>query len=108
MKVGLEGLDIGGHELMETDAGSGSLIGVGGANALTGGTNAPTTQFTLLEAIDDLVKFEDDVGTIRDEQALLHSLQALGLEGLEFLEDGGKVDDDPGANEALASRIDEA
>jgi hypothetical protein len=54
------------------------------------------------------VQFEVDLGAVADEQVLAGVGEPLGLEGLEFFEEGLDIEDDAGADQVGALRVDEA
>jgi hypothetical protein len=69
--------------------------------------NQTTLQLPLLQSIDLLVQVQNDVGTVTDVKSVI-SLDAMGLEIIELLEEGWNVDDGAGSNEVDAALVDEA
>lgn len=70
-------------------------------------TNEAAAELDLLEAIDQLVHVEDDVGAVRDVYAAVGA-QAVLLERGELGEEAGDVDDAAAADDVDAARVDEA
>jgi hypothetical protein len=81
---------------------------VGRADAALGGANVAAGQLLFLEAVDANVAVGDDVASVRQLDAGVDVLQALGLEGGQLAEEGGHVDDGAGADQVLAVWVQEA
>lgn len=76
-------------------------------NALLGGANHATAELDLLEAIDQLMDIEDDLSAVGDEYPSIGA-EALFVQGLELVEEGGDVNDAAAANDIDAARVHEA
>lgn len=74
------------------------LIAVAGPNTLPSSSDLAAAETSLLQAIDDGVQVEADVGAVRNEDALAGSGQALFLEGGQLLEEAGHVEDRAGTD----------
>lgn len=96
------------QDLSNPDTASRRLITIAGPNALAGSADLATAQLSLLQAIDNGVKIETDVGAIRDEDPLASVLETLFFERGELLEEAGDVDDGAGADEVDAGRGNQA
>ena len=95
------------EKLVDADAAAGRLGGVGWADALAGGADVGGAQLHFLEAVDELVQIEDEVGAVRDEDAA-GRVKALFLHGLELGEEGRHVHDGASANQVQAPGIDQS
>lgn len=84
------------------------LCAVRRANAAPRGANLALAQLHLLETVDGGVEVKVDLAAVRDEDAVVDVGQALGLEFAELLEEARDVEDDAGADEVHAVRVDEA
>jgi hypothetical protein len=91
------------EEVVHSEAGARGFGRVGGADALFGGADGGAAELGFLEAVDDLVKVEDEVGAVRDEEAR-GAGQTFGFEGLELGKERGNVDDDAWRCRASARR----
>jgi hypothetical protein len=56
------------EEVVNTKTRAGGLRGVSWSDSALGGTNGRAAELDLLEAVDDLVEIEDEVGTVGDEE----------------------------------------
>ena len=83
------------------------LVAVTRTNTLSGSTDFAPAAFGFFQSIDDGVQIETDVGSIRDENALVDVDKTLAGECAEFFEEAGDVDDGAGADEVNALRRDE-
>ena len=82
--------------------------GVAWADATFRGTNGVGAQLRLLGLVDSAVEIKVDVASVGYEDAIVDVLQALLLDGLQFREEGGHVDDDTGSDEVHAVGVHEA
>lgn len=96
------------QNLTNTHTPSRSLVAVTGANTLTRSTDFAAAELGFFQSVDDGVQIEADVGTIRDEDALVNVDKTLVGKGAQFFEEAGDVDDGAGADEIDAFRRDEA
>jgi hypothetical protein len=76
-------------------------------HTLAGGANLPLAQFNLLKSVNSLVKIQNDVCAIRDEQAVI-GLDAVSLKLFQFLEEAWQVNNGSGTDQVHAGRVDEA
>ena len=72
------------EDIAYTQTIAGNLIGIGGTNALAGGTYLVLAFLGLIGCIEQTVGGHDEMGLLGDMQALLE-LMAAGLESLGFL-----------------------
>lgn len=87
---------------------AGGLVRVRRPDAAAGRADLVVPELLLLQAVHARVQFEVDLGAVADEQVLARVGEPLLLEGGEFLEEGLDVEDDAGADQVGAFRVDEA
>jgi hypothetical protein len=94
-------------QVMNSQTGSGSLARVRGSNTSLGRPDGLSTEFDFLETVDDLVEAEDQVRSVADEQSAV-AVKTLGLDRVELLEHGRRVDDETGTDERDTLGVDQA
>jgi hypothetical protein len=95
------------QDLTNAHTAASGLVTVARTDTLTGGADLAAAETLLLETIDNRVKVEADVRTVRDKDALSGTLQSLGLDSGEFLEETRDVEHGTGTNEVDTFRRDQ-
>ena len=85
-----------------------SLCAVRWANTSPRSANLALAQLNLLEAVDGGMEVEVDLTAVLDEDTVVHVFQALFLQLGKFLEEARNVEDNSGADQVHAVRVDEA
>src|SRR6478736_5776041 len=93
-------------EVLDADADTVHLVGVGRADAATGRADAALAEEALGHLVDGAVVARDDVRVGADEQ--LARVDAAGLQAVELLEEHAEVDDDAVADDRHAVRAEDA
>jgi hypothetical protein len=94
-------------QVVDSQTGSRSLARVSWSDTSLGRSDGRTTEFDLLETVNDLVEAHDQVSSVRDEQST-GAVEALSLDGIEFLKHGRRVDDETGSDKGDTLGVDQA
>lgn len=95
------------EDLVDASTAASGLGGVSWADSLPGGADVLRSELDLLEAVDELVQFEDEVRTVGDEDAI-GRVDALLLNRLQLGEERRDVDDRSGADQVQTLGVDQA
>ena len=93
-------------EIGNTDTATRDLVGVGRAIASPGGADFARFPMLLFEAVDDRMVGHNHVRALADQQ--LVGLDSTRLQVGELANQGGRIDDDSGADDGDALRIENA
>ena len=94
------------EHVLHAQAGAVHLVHVAGTDAALSGADEVLAEVLLVGAVEVAVVGHDDVRVARDAQAL--AAEALGLEGVDLLEDDRRVDDAAVADDRQGVLVDNA
>ena len=95
------------EDIAYTQTVAGNLIGIGGTNALAGGTYLVFALLGLIGGIEQTMGGHDEMGLLGDMQALLEFM-AAGLESLGFLHEQVGSQDDTITDDIRFSALEDA
>lgn len=93
-------------QVVHSQSRSGRLGRVSWSDTLLRGANGRASKLNLLQSIDNLVKAEDEVSSVGDEQSV-GTFQSLSLKSVELVEQGWDVHDNTGSDERIALLVDQ-
>jgi hypothetical protein len=94
--------------LLDAQSAPGGFVGVSRADAASGSADLPLATPPLLSGIQRPVGGSDQVGGVRKAQAARAGIHTAGSQGFNLRDQGQRVDDHAGANQAGSVGVDDA